>query len=83
MIDYKDIARPELITTRRIVKKELEEIEKELDTIVNTFCHLTPDYDNIHFSNPKAEKSYYNLTKTEKMLKESLQTLNHKMAVFN
>ena len=83
MIDYTNIARPELITTKRIVEKELEEIDKELDTIVNTFCFITPDFDNIQFTKPKAEESYYRLEETKKYLKESLQTLNHKMAVFN
>ena len=56
MIDYTNIARPELITTKRIVEKELEQIEKELDTIVNTFVFLTPDYDNIQFTKPPSRR---------------------------
>ena len=83
MIDYKIIAKPELITTRRIVAKEIIEIDKQMEEIERDYCYLSPDHNDIYWDDDKAEECYLNLGKTKKYLKESLKTLNHKMAVFN
>ena len=83
MLDYKVITQPELITTRRIVAKEIVEIDKQMGELERDYCYLTPDHDDIHWIEEEAEECYLNLGKTKKYLKKSLQTLNHKMSVFN
>ena len=83
MLDYKIITRPELISTRRIVAKEIVEIDKQMEELERDYCYLTPDQEDIHWIEDKAEECYLNLEKTKKHLKKSLQTLNHRMAVFN
>ena len=83
MLDYKIITKPELISTRRIVAKEIVEIDKQMEELERDYCYLTPDQEDIHWIEDNAEECYLNLGKTKKYLKESLKTLNHKMAVFN
>ena len=83
MIDYKNITMPELITTRRIVAKEIILVEEQMEEIERDYCFLNPEYDTIQWEDEKSEKCYFNLAEHQNHLKKSLQTLNHRMAVFN
>ena len=83
MIDYKNITMPELITTRRIVAKEIILVEEQMEEIERDYCFLDPEYNTIQWEDEKSEKCYFNLAEHQKHLKESLQTLNNRMAVFN
>ena len=83
MFDYKVITQKELITTRRIVAKEIILVEEQMEEIERDYCFLNPEYDTIQWEDEKSEKCYFNLAEHQKHLKKSLQTLNHKMAVFN
>ena len=83
MIDYKNITRPELITTRRIVAKEIILVEEQMEEIERDYCFLNPEYNTIQWEDDKSEECYFNLGEHIKHLKKSLQTLNHRMAVFN
>ena len=59
-----------------LVEKEIEELDKD-------YCFIHPEYDTIHWEHEKSEECYFNLGEHIRHLKKSLQTLNHKMAVFN
>lgn len=83
MFDYKVITQKELIVTRRIVAKEINEIDKDMEQLEKNCCFLDESFDDIQWTNSKAEKNYFELGKSKTYLKKSLQTLNHKMAVFN
>ena len=83
MLDCKVITQKELITTRRIVVEEIVEIDKDMEQLEKNCCFLDDSFDDIQWTNSKAEKSYFELGKSKTYLKKSLQTLNHKMAVFN
>ena len=83
MIDYKNITMPELITTRRIVAKEIILVENQMEEIEKDYCFLDPEYNNIYWEDEKSEKCYFNLSKHQNHLKKSLKILNHRMAVFN
>ena len=83
MLDYKNITMPELITIRRIVAKEIILVEEQMEEIERDYCFLDPEYNTIQWEDEKSEKCYFNLAEHKKHLKESLKTLNHKMAVFN
>ena len=83
MLDYKVITQKELIVTRRIVAEEIVEIDKDMEQLEKNCCFLDEDFDDIQWINSKAKKSYLELGKSKTYLKKSLQTLNHKMAVFN
>ena len=82
-MNYKIITLPELITTRRIVAKEIILVEEQMEEIERDYCFLNPEYNTIQWENEKSEKCYFNLAEHQKHLKKSLQTLNHRMAVFN
>ena len=82
-MDYKIITMPELITTRRIVKNEIGLVEKEMEDLEKDYCFIHPEYDTIQWEDEKSEKCYFNLAEHQNHLKKSLQTLNHRMAVFN
>ena len=82
-MDYKIITMPELITTRRIVKNEIGLVEKEMEELEKDYCFIHPEYDTIQWEDEKSEECYFNLGEHIRHLKKSLQTLNHKMAVFN
>ena len=81
-MDYKIITMPELITTRRIVKNEIGLVEKEMEDLEKDYCFIQPEYDTIQWEDEKSEECYFNLGEHIRHLKKSLQTLNHKMAVF-
>ena len=83
MLDYKVITQKELITTRRIIAEEIVEIAKDIEQLEKNCCFLDEDFDDIQWTNSKAEKRYFELGKSKTYLKKSLQTLNHRMAVFN
>ena len=83
MIEYKNITMPELITTRRIVAKEIILVEEQMEELERDYCYLKPDQEDIHWVEDKAEECYHNLAEHNKHLKKSLQILNHRMAVFN
>ena len=54
-----------------------------MEKLEKNCCFLDESFDDIQWTNSKAEKSYFELGKSKTYLKKSLQTLNHKMAVFN
>ena len=81
--NYKTLFQPEMRTTKRIVEKEIGEIQREMEEIEKEFCFLSPDFDYIEWSDEKAEGCYENLGKTLKYLKNSLNTINHRMAILN
>ena len=54
----------------------MEDLEKD-------YCFIHPEYDTIQWEDEKSEECYFNLGEHIRHLKKSLQTLNHKMAVFN
>ena len=81
--NYKTLFQPEMRTTKRIVEKEIGEIQREMEEIAKEFCFLSPDFDYIEWSDEKAEGCYENLGKTLKYLKKSLETINHRMAILN
>ena len=83
MIEYKNITMPELITTRRIVAKEIILVEKQMTEIEKDYCFLDPEYNNIQWEDEKSEECFFNLAEHIKHLKDSLQILNYRMAVFN
>ena len=83
MFDYKVITQKELIVARRIVAEEIVEIDKDMEQLEKNCCFLDESFDDIQWTNSKAEKRYFELGKSKTYLKKSLQTLNHKMAVFN
>ena len=49
MLDYKIITKPELISTRRIVAKEIVEIDKQMEEIEKDYCSLSPDHNDIYW----------------------------------
>ena len=63
--------------------REIVEIDKDMEQLEKNCCFLDESFDDIQWTNSKAEKSYFELGKSKTYLKKSLQTLNHKMAVFN
>ena len=81
--NYKTLFQPEIRTTKRIVEKEIGEIKREMEEIEKEFCFLSPDFNYIEWSDEKAEGCYENLGKTLKYLKNSLNTINHRMAILN
>ena len=81
--NYKTLFQPEMRTTKRIVEKEIGEIQREMEEIEKEFCFLSPDFDSIEWSDETAEGCYDNLGKTLKYLKTSLNTINHRMAILN
>jgi hypothetical protein len=81
--NYKTLFQPEMRTTKRIVEKEIGEIKREMEEIEKEFCFLSPDFNYIEWSDEKAEGCYENLGKTLKYLKNSLNTINHRMAILN
>ena len=81
--NYKTLFQPEMRTTKRIVEKEIGEIKREMEEIEKSYCFLSPDFDSIEWSDEKAEGCYENLGKTLKYLKNSLNTINHRMAILN
>ena len=81
--NYKTLFQLEMRTTKRIVEKEIGEIQREMEEIEKEFCFLSPDFDYIEWSDEKAEGCYENLGKTLKYLKNSLNTINHRMAILN
>ena len=43
--NYKTLFQPEMRTTKRIVEKEIGEIQREMEEIEKEFCFLSPDFD--------------------------------------
>ena len=81
--NYKTLFQPEIRTTKRVVEREIGEIQREMEEIEKEFCFLSPDFNYIEWSDEKAEGCYENLGKTLKYLKNSLNTINHRMAILN
>jgi hypothetical protein len=81
--NYKTLFQPEIRNTKKIVEKEIGLIEIEMKEIEQEYCSLSSDFDSLEWSEDSAEGCYMNLGKTLKYLKESLKTINHRMAILN